>query len=66
MLNNFLQQFDFLEFNKFLLLKFLNKIKFLAPDPFTEIYLNLCLRNKDLNKVFPVKDALIVFNRKKT
>ena len=64
-LNNFLEQLNFLEFNKFLLFKFLEKIQFLALDPFTEIYLNLCLLNKDLNKVFPVKDVLIVSNHNK-
>lgn len=64
-LNNYLEQYDFLEFNKFLLLKFLDKIKFLFPDPFTEIYLEFCSLNKDLNKVFPVKEALILFNPNK-
>lgn len=64
-LNNFLQQYDFLEFNKFLLLKFFEKIKFLAPDPFTDIYLDFCFKNKEINKVFPVKDALIVENGNK-
>ena len=60
--NKHLENHDFFSFNKFLLLKFIEKINWLAPDNFSLIYLNFCVENKNLKQMFQVEKQLLVIN----
>ena len=66
-INNHLKKNDFFLFNKFVLGKFLDKVKQLAPHDFTFIYLDFCIKNKEkMIQVFQLEKDLVILNPTET
>lgn len=66
-INNHLKKNDFFSFNKFVLKKFLDKIKQLAPHDFTFIYLEFCIKNKEkMTQVFQLEKDLVILKLNQT